>query len=207
MTASGKSVIAACIFAAAAARAQADEPPRPVKARPEVLLPPDSDSLAWRYDMKMADWSCSNAGCFYELDTPELIERRIKEVEGQGFNTITMSGFHMHNCFLDRWPRITQHAKRVVATAHRRGIKVVFHHDVPVLTYNGRGLHELIEHPDWLARDIEHDRPTLRAYCIMNPDFRKTYFDRMEKVIVGTRSDMKDTASSLVRYKKVVNLC
>lgn len=31
-----------------------------------------------------------------------------------------------------------------------------------------------------------------------------TYFERMEKLIVGGRSDMKDTVNSLTRYKKVV---
>ncbi len=33
-----------------------------------------------------------------------------------------------------------------------------------------------------------------------------TYFDRMEKVVVGTQSDMKDTVDSLTRFKKVVTL-
>ena len=33
-----------------------------------------------------------------------------------------------------------------------------------------------------------------------------TYFDRMEKVVVGGRSDMKDTVKSLAHYKKVVTL-
>jgi len=33
-----------------------------------------------------------------------------------------------------------------------------------------------------------------------------TYFDRMEKVIVGSRSDMRDTVRSLAEYKKVVTL-
>jgi hypothetical protein len=33
-----------------------------------------------------------------------------------------------------------------------------------------------------------------------------TDFDRMEKVIVGTRSDMKDTVGSLARFKKVVTV-
>jgi hypothetical protein len=31
-----------------------------------------------------------------------------------------------------------------------------------------------------------------------------TYFDRMEKVVVGKRSDMKDTVKSLAQYKKVI---
>ena len=33
-----------------------------------------------------------------------------------------------------------------------------------------------------------------------------TYFERMEKLVVGKPSDMKDTVSSLTRFKKVVTL-
>ena len=161
----------------------------PVKARPEVLLPPDSDALAWRYDMKMGSFCGGCAGYVYELNTPELIERRVKEMQAQGYNTLCISGFHMHHCFLERWPRITRHMKEVSESAHRHGMKVIFHHDVPVLMHNEKGLHELVKHPDWLARDIEHDRPTLRCYCIINPGFRKAYFNRMEKFARETDID------------------
>ena len=33
-----------------------------------------------------------------------------------------------------------------------------------------------------------------------------TYFDRMEKVVVGKRSDMKDTVSALTHFTKVITL-
>ncbi len=33
-----------------------------------------------------------------------------------------------------------------------------------------------------------------------------TYFDRMEKMVVGKRSDMKDTVRSLASFKKIVTL-
>ncbi len=33
-----------------------------------------------------------------------------------------------------------------------------------------------------------------------------TYFDRMEKLVVGNRSDMKDTVSSLASFAKVVTV-
>ena len=182
-------VAAGCLTLSDLQSAQAAEKYLPFKARPEVLLPPDSDALAWRYDMKMGDFCGGCASLVYELNTRELIERRVKEMQTQGFNTIIISGFHMHNCFLDRWPRITRHVKEVTESAHSRGMKVIFHHDVPVLEYNGQGLHHLIAHPDWLARDIEHNRPTLRCYCIINPGFRKTYLDRMEAFVRDTDID------------------
>ena len=182
-------VMATCVALSAPLPAQGGEDTMPVNARPEVLLPPNSDGLAWRYDMKMGDLSGGCAGYVYEHNTPELIERRVKEMKAQGFNTICINGFHMHHGFLERWARITRHVKEVSESAHRHGMKVIFHHDIPVVTYNGTGLHHLVAHPDWLARDIEHDRPTLRCYCIINPGFRQAYFDRMEKLARETDID------------------
>ncbi|MCK5801522.1 MAG: beta-galactosidase trimerization domain-containing protein [Lentisphaeria bacterium] len=161
----------------------------PTQSRSEVLLPPDSDALAWRYDMKMGDLT-GGCGCLmYELYTPELIERRVTELATAGVNTITISGLHMHHCFLDRWPIVTEYVRKVTEIAHRHGVKVIFHHDIPVVLYNGTGLQHMLSHLDWLARDIDHGRPTLRSYCIMNPDFRAAYFGRITQLARDTGID------------------
>lgn len=169
----------------------------PMSTRSEVLLPPDSDALAWRYDMKMGSFTGGCAGLVYELNTPELIERRVKEMQREGLNTIIVNGLHMHHCFLDRWPLVTRFVAKLAETAHSQGMKVIFHHDVPVLLYNGTGLQHMLEHADWLARDIRHDRPTLRCYCIINPEFRRSYFERMTNLVRDTNIDgvMLDEAS------------
>jgi len=172
-----------------AARADDADAHLPMESRSEVLLPPNSDGLAWRYDMKMGDFSGSCAGLVYELHTPELIERRVKEMLTAGFNTVCINGLHMHHCFLDRWPLVTKYVTKVAEVAHRHEMRVVFHHDVPVILYNGRGLQHMLAHADWLARDIEHDRPTLRCYCIVNPEFRASYFARMERFARETGID------------------
>lgn len=160
-----------------------------MKSRPEILLPPDSDALAWRYDMKMGSLAGSCAGLLYDFHTPGLIERRVKEMANDGLNTIIINGLHMHHCFLHRWPRVTKFVQKLAEIAHQHDMKVVFHHDVPVVLYNGTGLQHLLEHKKWLARDIEHDRPTLRCYCIVNPEFREAYFDRMERFVRDTDID------------------
>jgi len=150
-----------------------------VRTQPEVMLPPDSDELAWRYDMKMGDLAGAVSGMLYDLYTPELIERRIKEMSAGGINTVIISGLHMHHCFLPHWPAIIAFVKKVTQVAHQHGMKVIFHHDVPVVYYSGTGLQHMLDHLDWLSRDIEFGRPTLRSYCIMNPQFRAAYFERM----------------------------
>jgi hypothetical protein len=37
-----------------------------VRTQPEVMLPPDSDELAWRYDMKMGDLAGAVSGMLYD---------------------------------------------------------------------------------------------------------------------------------------------
>ena len=161
----------------------------PTQSRSEVLLPPDSDALAWRYDMKMGGLT-GGCGCLlYELYTPELIERRVTEMAATGLNTVVISGLHMHHCFLHRWATVTEYVRKATEIAHRHGMKVIFHHDIPVILYNGTGLQHMLSHLDWLARDIDHGRPTLRSYCIMNPDFRAAYFGRITRLVRDTRID------------------
>lgn len=161
----------------------------PVVAIPEVLLPADSDALAWRYDMKMVDWAGSCAGMVYDLYTPEQIERRAAELEAAGINTVIVSGLHYHHNYLEQWPMIVKNMKAITEAAHRHRIKVIFHHDIPVIDYSGKGLHELVKHLGWLVRDIEFDRPSLRCFCIMNPDFRRAYFDRLTNLVRETNID------------------
>jgi len=156
-----------------------------VRSQPEVMLPADSAALAWRYDARMGGLT-GGCGCLlYELYSPELIGRRLDELVAGGMNTVLVSGLHMHHCFLDRWPRIVAYIRAVTELAHARGLKVIYHHDVPVVLYNGTGLQHLLTHTDWLARDVRFGRPTLRSYCIMNPGFRAEYMAR----IVGLARD------------------
>ncbi len=155
----------------------------------EVLLPPDTDELDWRWHMRMASFTTSIAGNRNELNTYELIERRIKELKDAGHNTIIMSGLHFHHCFLHRWDMWTRNVKKIVEVAHRHGIKVVEHHDVPVIFYTGTGYHFLLEHLEWLQRCIKFDNVTLRIMCLNHPDFRRTYLARLEKFARETKID------------------
>lgn len=145
----------------------------------EVARLADSAETDWRYDMRLVDFASSVFGLLRELNTPELVERRMAELKTQGATAVIVNGLHMHLGFLDDWARITEYVRLVADTAHRHGMKVVFHHDVTVAQNAGKGINHLVEHPDWLQRDVEFDRPTLRMYCIMNPGFRKAYMERM----------------------------
>jgi hypothetical protein len=159
------------------------------RSSPEILLPADSDQLAWRHDAKIGEFAGSNSSVVYELNTPKLIEWRVKQMKAQGFNTIMINGFHMHHAYLGKWQRIIEHIKMVTSYAHKNGMKVVFHHDVPVIELAGNGLPYLMEHADWLAQDIKYGKPTINYFCINNPGFRKSYFDRIEKLVRQTGID------------------
>ncbi|OGV51531.1 MAG: hypothetical protein A2017_01810 [Lentisphaerae bacterium GWF2_44_16] len=168
---------------------QASEKILPAISRTEVLLPSDSDELAWRYNVKMAAFT-GGCSCFvYELNTPELIKWRIAEMKKEGLNTIMLNGLHMHLCLLERWSEIVEYVKTLTLLAHENGMKVIFHHDVPIVHNNGTGLNYVIEHIDWLQRDIQYDRPAFNRFCFNNPEFRKSYFDRVEDLVRKTDID------------------
>jgi len=172
-----------------AATTHAAENVLPAISRPEVLLPPDSNSLEWRYNMKMAGFT---GGCYcflYELNTPELINWRIAQMKKEGLNTIIVSGFHMHYNFLERWPSIVEYLKVLSRKAHENGMKVIFHHDIQIVYNQGTGVNYLMSHTDWLQRDIQYDRPVFNGFCFNNPDFRKDYFDRIENLVRETGID------------------
>jgi hypothetical protein len=145
----------------------------------EVARLPDGPDNDWRYDMRMVDFASSVYGLLRELNTPELVERRMAELRAQGASVVILNGLHMHLGFLDEWPRITEYARLVAQVAHRHGMKVVFHHDVTVVQNAGKGINRAAEHPEWLQRDVEFDRPTLRMFCVLNPGFRKAYLERI----------------------------
>lgn len=155
----------------------------------EILLPPDSDKLSWRYNMKMASFTGGCSCMLYELNTPELIDWRITEMKKAGLNTIIVSGFHMHYNFLERWPSIVEYVKVLTQKAHKNGMKVIFHHDIQLIFNLGTGLNYLMTHTGWLQRDIKYDNPIFNGFCLNNPDFKKDYFNRIENLVRETSLD------------------
>jgi len=152
---------------------------------PSLGLTPSPD---WRWNASMVCFSSSNSGSRNELNTYPLIERRIREIRDMGFNTVICNGLHFRLNFLDKQDMIERNMSMICEVAHRYGVRVIEHHDVPLMLAQGTGYNVMVEHADWLQRDIETGK-VAAAFCPVNPDFRKWYYDRFREYARNTKLD------------------
>ena len=80
----------------------------------------------------------------------------------------------------------------VLSESEQRPAKIIFLNSGVLLTTGGSPVEDGL-------KKLEREGTEISS-CITC----LTYFDRMEKVVVGKRSDMKDTVRSLASFKKVV---
>ncbi len=147
-----------------------------------------SDPDDWRWSMSMVSFASSNSGSCNELNTYPQIERRIRDVVDMGFNTVICNGLHYRLNFLDKWPMIERNMKLLCEVAHRHGVRVIEHNDVPLMTAAGTGYNVMAEHPDWLQREIGTGKVSAMV-CIANPDFRRWYYDWFRRYAGNTGID------------------
>ncbi len=151
---------------------------------------PDQQSpeLAWRFNANLGSLGPSNSGNFDEFNTPELLERRFKELKGKNINTILLNGFLSRHTFPNQEKRVEKMITMIVQEAHRQGIKVIDHMDLTLLWNMGSGFRVLTEHPDWLQRTVSDNVPGC-FFCPVDPAFKEQFFDRMIQHIQRTNID------------------
>ena len=149
---------------------------------------PVAQDADWRWTMAMACLGPSNTGSCNELNTYADIERRIQELEASGHNTIICNGLHFRLCHLSKRPMIKRNMKLICDVAHRHGFRVIEHHDVPLMLAHGEGYQTLLDHIDWLQRDIVTGR-VCTYFCPNNPGFQQWYYDWFEDYARATGID------------------
>lgn len=162
-------------------------PGQPVVA--DRSAPADVPAEDWRWTARTTHFGISVYDTRDCLISPEEIERRMDEIKGEGYTAVMLDGWHMWTSFQDRLDRWTESTRRRVDAAHKQGLKVIDHFDVPCVVYGGTGFDFLIEHLDWAQRDIRFDEPTFRMMCINNPGFRRKFLDFLERYARTTGID------------------
>jgi len=130
---------------------------------------------AWRWNMAMTCFGASNTSSRNEIVTYADIERRMREVVEAGYNTIIRNGLHFRLCYLDKMSMNQRNMTRVCEVAHRYGVRVIEHHDVPLMQAQGRGFRLFLEHLDWVERDIVTGK-VCTDFCVNNPEFQRWYY-------------------------------
>ena len=148
-----------------------------------VLLPdPATPSLAWLDKGRMTKL-LSNTATLAEFDDPETLRRYIGEqTEGKGFSAVMISGMHSRHTFEGRLDAGVEAMRRIAAEVHRRGMKLIDHHDVTVLWNWGVGARVLMERVPELVRSKPNGLPGF-SFCPNNEDFKATYIKYLRKLI------------------------
>ena len=153
------------------------EPPSP------VLLPDrDMPSLKWLDRGRMVKL-LSNTAPLSELDDPETRHRYIGEFAGgKGFSAVMISGMHSRHTFEGRLDAGVEAIRGIADEVHRRGMKLIDHHDVTVLWNWGVGLRVLMKRVPELERSMASGLPAF-TLCPNSKPFKETYFAYLRKLV------------------------
>ncbi len=151
---------------------------------------PDQEgaAMAWRFNVNLGSLGPNNGGNLDEFNTPELLERRFKELKAKNINAILLNGNLSRHLFPNAQERMEKMIAMIVKEAHRQGIKVIDHMDLTLLWNMGAGFRILTARPEWLQRTVTDDLPGY-FYCPVNPEFKEQFFDWMVRHIKATHID------------------
>lgn len=153
--------------------------------RPERIteVPAANDpAMAWRYNANMMSLH-SGICTLNEWRDPATLDRYLKKLKSDGVNALMVSGiFSYHTFFPKTVERDFRLRKNIYDAAHANGMKVVDHHDAPVCWNGELGFRTVCERISEMEIDRETGTPNHR-FCIMNPDFRKAYFNYACKLV------------------------
>ena len=160
--------------------AKPTEPPKP------TLQPnPEMPSLDWLKSMSMCGLQ-GNSDVLNELADPALRERYFKqEVDGKGYNCVMVSGLHSRHTYFNHVKRSTEYFRKLCGDLHKRGIKVIDHHDATLLWNSDAGLRTLAERLGEISVAVLDFQPSFQ-FCFNSPAFKETYYGYLlEQVKAG----------------------
>lgn len=133
--------------------------------------------------------------------TPNSVRKFAKFMRDSGFNVILtegqrylMSDTREHPVYPDvlkgslPFPELVKNTKTIVDACHAEGMKVFLH-----LTACAAPMEMREKHPDWMTVDVNDGKMKstwgLEWLCLNNPEFRREYLKRLEKLIAETKCD------------------
>ena len=112
----------------------------------EPICLPDQNSpkLAWRFKAKLGSLG-SNGTDFDGYNTPELAEKRLKELRPMT-NALMVNGLLSRHTFPNHLARVKKMLTMLIAEGHKQGFKMIDHQDLTLLWNKGAGFRVLTEH-------------------------------------------------------------
>lgn len=154
-------------------------PPAPIE-RP----PADHPGVAWMKKAKMK-LLLANSATLSEFDTPGSLDRYLdREWKENDVGAVMLSGMHSRHTYPGDLDRGVSAIGRMTETLHRRGVKVIDHHDSTLLWNDVAGFRVMMERLGETIRTIEGALPSDQL-CYSNPLFRETYYAYLRKLIAA----------------------
>lgn len=141
----------------------------------EALPDQQSDGLAWRFKSPLGTMGSDNWGTFNDFNTPEKIEKRLKQVKKGGVSAVILNGFLSRHTYATHLNRVENNIRDIVEKAHQLDMKIIDHQDLTILWNADMGFRFLAANPGYLQHGHNNGLPTW-GLCPMNPDFKYGYF-------------------------------
>ena len=143
----------------------------------------DDPAFAWLRSAK----TYSFAGNASPLDFAKEGKGSVEEIfrtdtDGMGYNVAFVSGLHSRHTYIGHESRGIESIRSVAEVAHRRGMKVIDHHDATLLWNEMGGFRAMMSRLPETIRSVHDNLPSFQL-CPNNPVFKKTYRAYLRKLV------------------------
>ena len=164
---------------------------KPVKSLVYSVKQPSAEAqknMTWRYTARVTQLGPNNNGTFNEFNAPGLVERRLKELAQQKFNTVIVSGLLSRHTYPRHLDRVRTMLKRMAENAHKYNLKIYDHIDYTLLWNMDSGFRVASENPQWLTRELDTLLPST-DFCVNNHDRNQAFRKYLKEYIKDTGLD------------------
>ena len=162
--------------------------PRRELARPKSLPDRLSPSLSWLDNPRIAP-VLFNWGNFAEIEDRDVFLKKFDEVNaGKGVNAVMLSGFLSRHTFPAHEDRAVKAIAQATDWMHRRGIKVIDHHDITLCWNEGSGFRVMAERLNEMSRTLGTGLPSFQ-FCISNPIHNEKQFAYLRRLVSEAKVD------------------
>ena len=140
---------------------------------PRATPPADAPGLRYRYNAVIGN-CLGNSATLAEYRDKAALEKFLDEQEKNHVNVLIVSGLHSRHTYFRHLERSRNAIREIAEQAHKRGMKVIDHHDVTLLWNLDAGFRLMTEQPDRLTRTVRNGLPGCQ-YCILNPEVNRAY--------------------------------
>lgn len=151
--------------------------PMPVE-RPSA----DDPRLTWLKTAKM-ERLLGNSVSMSEFDRPGSLDAYAdRQFAGKDVKVVMLSGMHSRHTYLNHVDRGIEAVRRICEVLHRRGVRVIDHHDSTLLWNVGAGFRVMMERLSETALTRDAGLPTWQ-FCPSNRKFTRTYYEYLRKLV------------------------